>query len=125
MDTAKPEIAALRGIDLDAIRSGEFSIETKLSSDRGRLLLVLLGLDRAIAAAADGPAQFEGAVSGMWRAPLRLKARISGAGLDADAQGTAEPWAEGPKANVRLAGRPPSLAPLFDVTPSATRAPNT
>src|SRR5258708_21569473 len=60
----------------------------------------------------------------MWRAPLRLKARISGAGPDADAQGTAEPWAEGPKANVSLAVRRASLAPLFDLKPSDTLAQN-
>src|SRR5258708_19669398 len=55
MVTAKPEIAALRGIDLDAIRSGEFSIETKLSSDPGRLLLVFLALHRPLAPAPDPP----------------------------------------------------------------------
>jgi large subunit ribosomal protein L24 len=122
--TAKPDIAAVRGIDLDALRKSEIGIETKLSSERGRLLLVLLGLDRSIAAVADGPAQFEGAVTGVWGAPLRLKARISGAGLDADAQGTAEPWAQGPRANLALTVRRVSLAPLFDLKPSDALAQN-
>ena len=36
----------MRGIDLDALRRSEFAIESKLSSDSGRSLLVLLGLDR-------------------------------------------------------------------------------
>ena len=59
----RPVIAAMRGIDLDALRRSEFGIESKLSSEQGRSLLALLGLDRAIAAG-DGPAQFEGSVSG-------------------------------------------------------------
>ncbi len=57
--TAKPAIAAIQGIDLAALRSSDVGIESKLSSDQGRALLVLLGLDRTVTAG-DGPAQFEG-----------------------------------------------------------------
>jgi large subunit ribosomal protein L24 len=121
--TATPGIAALRGIDLDALRGGEFSIESKLSSERSHSLLVLLGLDRAVGAG-QGPAQFEGSVTGVWHAPLRLKARISGTGLDAEAQGTAEPWARDARASVNLSVRSASLAPLFDLKPSDTLAQN-
>ena len=81
--TAKPAVAAVHGIDIDALRRSEVGIESKLSSEQGRALLALLGLDRAIAAG-EGPAQFEGSANGAWGAPLRLKARISGAGLDAE-----------------------------------------
>ncbi|THD73609.1 MAG: AsmA family protein [Bradyrhizobium sp.] len=116
--TAQPDIAALRGIDLDALRRGEIGVESKLSSERGRSLLALLGLDRAIAA--EGPAQFEASATGMWRAPLRLKVRLSGSGLDADAQGSAEPWASEPQASVNLRVRAANLAPLFDLKPSDT-----
>ena len=121
--TAKPDIAALRGFDLDALRRSEIDIESKLSSPQGRSLLALLGLDRAIAAG-DGPAQFEGAVTGVWHAPLRLKARLSGNGLDAEAQGTAEPWAAEPAASVSLKVGRVDLAPLFDLKPSDTLAQN-
>ena len=121
--TAKPEIAALRGIDLEALRRSEFGIETKLSSEQGGSLLVLLGLDRAMAAG-EGPAQFEGSMTGAWRAPLRLKVRTSGAGLDAEAQGSAEPWASEPKASVNLKVRGVNLAPLFDLKPSDALAQN-
>ena len=125
--TATPPVAAIRSFDLNALGRSEIGVETKLSSERGRLLLVLFGLDRSIAAVADGPAQFEGSVTGVWGAPLRLKARISGAGLDADAQGTAEPWAQGPqapKANAVLTVRRVSLAPLFDLKRSDALAQN-
>ena len=121
--TAKPEVAAMRGIDLDALQRSEFSIESKLSSERGRSLLALLGLDRAIAGG-EGAAQFEGSVAGVWRAPLRLKAKMSGAGFDAEAQGTAEPWGAEPKANVNLAVRGVNLAPLFNLQPSDSLAQN-
>jgi large subunit ribosomal protein L24 len=85
--------------------------------------LPCLGLDRAIAGG-EGAAQFEGSVAGVWRAPLRLKAKMSGAGFDADAQGTAEPWAAEPKANVNLAVRGVNLAPLFNLKPSDSLAQN-
>ena len=115
--TARPEIAALRALDLDKLQRSDINIESKLSSQRGGTLLALLGLDGMIAAG-EGPAQFQGSVSGVWQAPLRLKISLSGAGLDAEAQGTAEPWAAQPKAGVSLKARNINLAPLFDLKPS-------
>jgi large subunit ribosomal protein L24 len=121
--TATPVIAAVRGIDLDALARSEIGIESKLSSGQGRSLLTLLGLDRAISAG-DGPARFEGSATGMWRGPLRLKTRLSGTDLDAEAQGTAEPWASEPKAAVNLSVRRVNLAPLLDRNPSDPLAKN-
>jgi large subunit ribosomal protein L24 len=115
--TATPVIAAVRGIDLDSLAQSELGIESKLSSVQGRSLLTLLGLDRAISAG-DGPARFEGSATGVWRGQLRLKAKLSGPDLDADAQGTAEPWASEPKAAVNLSVRRVNLAPLLDRNPS-------
>jgi hypothetical protein len=112
--TATPVIAAIHGVDLEALAHSEFGIESKLSSQQGRSLLVLLGLDRVVAGG-DGPAQFEGSAMGVWRAPLRLKARLSGGEFDAEAQGTAEPWASEPKAVINLAVRRANIAPLFDL----------
>ncbi len=121
--TAKPEAVALRGIDLDALRRGEISLESKLSAEQGGSLLALLGLDGTIAAG-DGPGQFQGSVNGVWGAPLRLKISLSGAGLDAEAQGTAEPWAPQPRGTVALKARRVNLAPLFDLKPSDRLAQN-
>ncbi|HXO70423.1 MAG TPA: AsmA-like C-terminal region-containing protein, partial [Bradyrhizobium sp.] len=121
--TAMPVIAAVRGIDLDALAQSEIGIESKLSSGQGRSLLTLLGLDRAISAG-DGPARFEGSATGMWRGQLRLKAKLSGPDLDAEAQGTAEPWASEPKAAVNLSVRRVNLAPLLDRNPSDALAKN-
>jgi hypothetical protein len=119
--TAKPDTAALRGIDLERLRRSNIGIETRISSGRGRALLGLLGLDRALAVG-EGPAQFEGSITGAWQAPLQLQARITGTGLDAELQGTAEPFAAEPKAGVDLKVRHASLGPLFDLKPSDAMA---
>ena len=39
------DVAALLEVDLDALRRSEFSLESKLSSDQGRILLALFGLE--------------------------------------------------------------------------------
>jgi uncharacterized protein involved in outer membrane biogenesis len=121
--TAKPEAAALRAVDLDKLRHSEISLDSKLSSEHGASLLALLGLDGTIAAG-EGPGQFQGSVSGVWGAPLRLKISLSGAGLDAEAQGAAEPWAAHPNGSVTLKARSVNLAPLFDLKPSDRLAQN-
>ncbi len=121
--TAKPAVAAINDIDLAALRRSELGIESKLYSGQGRGLLALLGLDRAVTAG-DGPAQFEGTATGAWGAPLRLKARISGTGLDADAEGNAEPWAQDATAGVSLKVRSADLGPLLDLKQGDTLAQN-
>jgi len=121
--TAKPLLAAVHGIDLHALGRSELGIESKLSSNQGRALLALLGLDRIITAG-EGPAQFEGTAAGAWGAPLRLKAKISGAGLDADAEGSAEPWAQEARASLALKVRSADFGPLLDLKPSDTLAHN-
>jgi large subunit ribosomal protein L24 len=121
--TARPTVAAIQGIDLAALRSSDVGVESKLSSEQGRALLVLLGLDRTITAG-DGPAQFEGSATGAWGGPLRLKVKISGTGLDAEAEGSAEPWAQEAKASLSLKVRSADLGPLLDLKPADTLAQN-
>ena len=121
--TAEPAVVAIHGIDLGALGRSEVGIETKLYSGQGRALLALLGLDRTVAVG-EGPSQFEGTATGAWGAPLRLKARISGTGLDADADGSAEPWAPEAKANLSLKVRSADLGPLLDLKQGDTLAQN-
>jgi large subunit ribosomal protein L24 len=121
--TATPSDNAIASLDLDALRRSNIGIEAKLSAEQGRALVALLGLDRVVAAAA-GPVQFEGSATGAWRAPLRLKAKITGTGLDAEAEGSAEPWAQDVKADVDLRVRSADLAPLLDLKPSDPQAQN-
>ena len=68
-------------------------------------MLALLGLDGALAAG-NGPAQFDASVTGLWNAPVKLKAKLTGNGLDAEIDGSAEPF----KAE-RTASRRPEHTP--------------
>ncbi|MGE9007059.1 AsmA-like C-terminal region-containing protein [Leptospira interrogans] len=121
--TAKPAVTAIQGIDLQALGRSEIGIDSKMSSGQGRALLALLGLDRAMTVG-DGPAQFEGTATGAWGGSLRLKAKISGKGLDADADGTAEPWAQEAKGSFSLKVRSADFGPLLDLKPTDTLAQN-
>ncbi|WP_407155893.1 AsmA family protein [Bradyrhizobium sp. STM 3557] len=128
--TAKPQAAALRGFDLDAIGRTEVGVETKLSAEQGSTLLALLGLDRVVVAG-NGPAQLEANVSGAWRAPLKVNAKLWGTGLDGEMQGTAEPWPESgaavpdaTKASLSLRVRSANLSPLLGLKPQDPAAQN-
>ncbi|MDB5504515.1 MAG: hypothetical protein JWR89_4417, partial [Tardiphaga sp.] len=120
--TATPAVAAMRGIDLDALSRSEVAIESQLAG-QGKPLLALLGLDGAIAAS-DAPLRLDASAAGVWRAPLRVKVTFAGVELDADAQGTAEPWGEQPSGAVALSVRRANLAPLFDLKPTDPLAQN-
>jgi large subunit ribosomal protein L24 len=115
--SAQTAAAAINGLDIDKLRNSDFALESKLSVQQPSVLLALLGLDRAVAAG-EGPSQFEGKLSGAWRRPLQLSAKLSGGGLDADAQGSAELSTPEPKANVSLRVRNANLAPLFGISTS-------
>ncbi|MDE5445194.1 AsmA family protein [Bradyrhizobium sp. CSA207] len=109
---AQTSAAAVNGIDLDRLRNSDFTLDSKLSTPQAGALLALLGLDRVVTAG-EGASQFEGKLSGAWRRPLQLNARLSGGGLDADALGSIELSAPEPKASVNLRVRNANLAPLF------------
>jgi large subunit ribosomal protein L24 len=121
--TAKPAVAAIQGVDLAALWRSDVGIESRMSAEQGRTLLALLGLDRTVAAG-DGPAQFEGSATGAWGAPLRLKARISGTGLEAEAEGSAEPWAQEAGASFSLKVARADFGPLLDLKPGDSLAQN-
>ncbi|WP_035641351.1 AsmA family protein, partial [Bradyrhizobium sp. ORS 375] len=121
--TAKPSAAALRSFEVDAIDRTELGVESRISAEQGNVVLALLGLDR-IAAVGSGPAEFQSSVTGGWRTPLRVTAKLSGIGLDGDAQGTVEPWGEATKANVNLRLRNANLAPLLGLKPQDAAAQN-
>jgi len=122
--TASPSINALKAFDWEALGRSEVNVETKISAKRGDALLALLGLDRSVATD-EGTVQFEGSASGKWREPWRLSAKMWGAGIDAETQGTAEPWAQPPKASANLKVRSVNLAPMFGINPSDPLAQNT
>lgn len=113
--TAQTPVAAVNGVDIETLRNSDFTLDSKVSTPQASALLALLGLDRVVAAG-EGASQFEGKVSGAWRHQLQLNARLSGGGLDADAQGSVE--LSEPKGSVNLRVRNANLAPLFGTSPA-------
>ncbi len=109
---AQTQAAAIGGIDIDRLRSSDFTLDSKVSAPQAGVLLALLGLDRMLAAG-EGAAQFEGRLSGAWRRPVQLNAKLSGGGLDADAQGSVD--LSEPKGSVNLRLRNVNLAPLLGI----------
>ncbi|MDB5653208.1 MAG: hypothetical protein JWQ94_821 [Tardiphaga sp.] len=114
--TAAPDSAALRSGNLDALSRSEISVDSRMSG-QGRQLLAVLGIDGVIAAT-EAPISFEATATGVWRAALRVKAKLSGAELDGDVEGNAEPWGEQPNGAVTLTLRRGNLAPLFGLKPA-------
>ena len=119
--TATPAIDALHRLDLAEAARSPFTIETKLAADQTAVMQRLLGLDR-VASVRDGPAQVEASIAGAWRAPLRVKARLAGAGFDGAIQGSGNPWAEPPAAEGTVTLREADLAALFGLKPASVPA---
>lgn len=115
--TSTPALDVTRGLDLAELGKSEFNVDARLASDQTSFMLSSLGLDR-IVSAGDGPAQFESSVTGIWGSPLRLKAKLTGAGIDGDVEGTGNPWEDQPTAALTMAIRRADLAPLLDLKPA-------
>ena len=113
---ATPNIDVARGFDPAVLRGTEFGVDAKLTANQTASMLASIGLDR-IVSAGEGPAQFESSVTGMWGSPLQLKAKLTGAGVDGDVQGTGNPWTDQPTAALTVAVRHADLGALFDLPP--------
>ncbi|MHB0769171.1 AsmA family protein [Bradyrhizobium sp. 5.13L] len=118
---AQTPAAAIGSIDLERLRNSDFTLDSRVSAPQAGALLALLGLDRMVAAG-EGASQLEGRLSGAWRRPVQLNAKLSGGGLDADAQGSVE--LSEPKASVNLRVRNANLAPLLGTGPVDKSAQN-
>lgn len=117
-----PNIDLARGLDLAALRGNPFNLETSLTANQTSTIVASLGLDRIISPG-DGPAQFESSVAGVWGSPLQLKAKLTGAGVDGDIQGTGNPWTDQSTAALTVAVRRADLAALFDLQRGSMPAP--
>ncbi|HBF52942.1 MAG TPA: hypothetical protein DDW72_03355, partial [Afipia sp.] len=117
-----PNIDLARGLDLAALRGNPFNLETSLTANQTSTIVASLGLDRIISPG-DGPAQFESSIAGVWGSPLQLKAKLTGAGVDGDIQGTGNPWADQSTAALTVAVRRADLAALFDLQRGSMPAP--
>jgi large subunit ribosomal protein L24 len=104
---------AQTGLDLSALPKSPVTLKTKLETEQGGKLIGLLALDRMVAS--QGALRLEGNASGMWRSPLKFDARLTGDDINADVQGTGDPWADQPTATATLNARRLDIAPLFDL----------
>jgi len=116
-----PNIDLARGFDLAALRASEFKLETRLTAQQTATMVTLLDLGRIISPG-DGPAKFESSVTGVWGAPLQLKAKLTGAGVDGDVQGTSNPWGDQPTAALTVGVRRADLAAMFGLKPGSVQA---
>jgi large subunit ribosomal protein L24 len=125
--TAAPPLAAIGGIDLDALARTEIGFDARLTAGSAAPLLALVGLD-GVAAAGPGAATLEASATGPARQPLRVTGKLSANGFEASATGSAEPFAAAPSATLAVALRKADLAPLaglaapFPVTGAARLA---
>ncbi len=113
--TASPKAADVRALDIDKLRQSDVTIEGKLSTSRGRTLAALLGID-GVLAVGDTPLAFEMSGTGAWSSSWRGAAKVTGVSLDADLQGSIEPWAEPRAAALRVALRRANIAPLLGIS---------
>ncbi|MBR0904707.1 AsmA-like C-terminal region-containing protein [Bradyrhizobium liaoningense] len=118
---AQTPSAAIGGVDIEKVSNSDFTLETKASTPQAGALLALLGLDRVVAAG-EGASQFEGKVTGAFRRPLQVNAKLSGGGLDADAQGSFDWPASKGSASLRV--RNANLAPLLGTSATDKSAQN-
>lgn len=117
---AAPTVAAIRGLDGEALARAPLDIEVDAAADDGAALLRLAGLDRAIVAG-DGPARLTGTGHGTWHAAWQVKGNLSAGALAAEAHGSIEP-AGRKSADLTFKLRNANIAPLLGLAPASSLA---
>lgn len=99
--------------DFDAarLRLGTLRLDGTLGAEDGSSLITLLGLDRLIAVDA-GPAALTFNAVGPAEGHLQVTGRLTAGGLDAEASGSVDAFADPPAAALRVAIRTANAAPL-------------
>jgi large subunit ribosomal protein L24 len=90
---------------------GDVKLNGRLDADDGKLLVTMLGLDRYVAAGA-GPGALTLDASGPARGELRVNGRLTAAGLEAGANGTAKLFADSPAAKLQVKVARADVSPL-------------
>ena len=97
--------------DLAALSAGDLTVAGKLSADDGKQLVAMLALDRVVAAdTGAGTLTFD--ARGPLRGELNVNATLNAGGLQANATGTASPFADKPSAALRATIARADFAPL-------------
>jgi len=98
-------------IDLAALSAGDLTMAGKLSADDGRQLMAMLGLEQVVAVD-PGAGALTIDASGPLRGELHVGARLDAGGLQANATGTASPFADKPSGALHAAIARANFAPL-------------
>jgi hypothetical protein len=98
-------------VDAVAFTAGDVQIDARLSTDVGRLLVTMLGLD-GVLAVDPGAGTLTLNANGPARGAMRVESRLIAAGLEANASGTANLYAGERGADLRLAIVRANAAPL-------------
>ena len=101
-----------------AFTAGDVKFDGKLEADDGKMLLAVLGLDRVFAVNA-GPGNFTLNASGPAGGDLKIDGKLSAAGLEAAASGTAKLFSETPSAAFEATIARADAAPLHGGTHTA------
>ncbi|MDO8879065.1 MAG: AsmA-like C-terminal region-containing protein, partial [Pseudolabrys sp.] len=91
--------------------AGDLKLDAKLDADDGKVLLTMLGLERAVEIEA-GPGALTLSLNGPASGDLKLDGRLLAKGLEAKAAGTARPFAAQPSAALRTTIVRANAAPL-------------
>lgn len=97
--------------DADVLSRGDLKIDGKLDSEDGRALMTVLGLGRSLAIE-PGAASLTVALNGPANGDLRTELRLVAKGLEAKADGTAQPFAATPSASLKAMVTRANAAPL-------------
>ncbi|MEP7030186.1 MAG: AsmA family protein, partial [Pseudolabrys sp.] len=104
-------VNAKANADPVAFSVGDIQLGGKLDADNGKVLVALLGLDRAVAVGSGGAAVTINA-SGPARGDMKFDGRITANGLDANVSGTARPFADKPSAAAQVSIVRADISPL-------------
>ncbi|MGH6665764.1 MAG: AsmA-like C-terminal region-containing protein, partial [Pseudolabrys sp.] len=94
-----------------ALTAGDLHLDGKLETGDGRLLVTMLGLDRALAVEA-GPGALTLNAEGPARGDLKIDGKLTAGGLEASANGTAKLFADNPSAVLHATIAHADAAPL-------------
>lgn len=103
--------------DAIAFTAGDIKLDAKLEADDGKILIAMLGLDRALAVNA-GPGNLTLTANGPARGELKIDGKLTAGGLDAGAGGTVKIFTDTPSAALRVTILRADAGPLRGGTPA-------
>jgi large subunit ribosomal protein L24 len=111
LGSARLALAGATDLDEITFNPGDVKLQGGLTSDDGKALVAMLGLDR-IVSVVPGPGALALDASGPLRGDWKVSGTLRAGGLDANAAGEAHPFAAEPSIDLRVAVLQANAAPL-------------